>query len=175
MRLPDEAAVRCTGGLFCPAQRKQAILHFASRRAMDIEGLGEKLVDQLVDSHLVAMLADIYHLDLETFSGLDRMAEKSAQNLLDALQHSKQTTLNRFIYALGIRNVGEATAKDLARYFGKLEALQAASAEALQQVPDVGPVVARSIAEFFAEPHNREVISKLVEAGIRWPESEGQP
>ncbi|MFJ5445216.1 NAD-dependent DNA ligase LigA [Methylobacillus methanolivorans] len=175
VRLPDEAAVRCTGGLFCPAQRKQAILHFASRRAMDIEGLGEKLVDQLVDSHLVAMLADIYHLDLETFSGLDRMAEKSAQNLLDALQHSKQTTLNRFIYALGIRNVGEATAKDLARYFGKLEALQAASAEALQQVPDVGPVVARSIAEFFAEPHNREVISKLVEAGIRWPESEGQP
>lgn len=175
VRLPDEAAVRCTGGLFCPAQRKQAILHFASRRAMDIEGLGEKLVDQLVDSHLVATLADIYHLDLETFSGLDRMAEKSAQNLLDALQHSKQTTLNRFIYALGIRNVGEATAKDLARYFGKLEALQAASAEALQQVPDVGPVVARSIAEFFAEPHNREVISKLVEAGIRWPESEGQP
>jgi len=175
VRLPDEAAVRCTGGLFCPAQRKQAILHFASRRAMDIEGLGEKLVDQLVDSQLVTTLADIYHLDLETLSGLDRMAEKSAQNLLDALQHSKQTTLNRFIYALGIRNVGEATAKDLARYFGKLETLQAASAEALQQVPDVGPVVARSIAEFFAEPHNREVIIRLVEAGILWPESEGQP
>lgn len=175
VRLPDEAAVRCTGGLFCPAQRKQAILHFASRRAMDIEGLGEKLVDQLVDSQLVTTLADIYRLDLDTLSELDRMAEKSAQNLLDALEHSKQTTLNRFIYALGIRNVGEATAKDLARYFGKLETLQAASAEALQQVPDVGPVVARSIAEFFAEPHNREVISKLVEAGILWPESEGQP
>ncbi|MCB5189821.1 NAD-dependent DNA ligase LigA [Methylobacillus arboreus] len=175
VRLPEEVAVRCTGGLFCAAQRKQAMLHFASRRAMDIEGLGEKLVDQLVDGQLVTTLADIYHLDLATLAGLERMAEKSAQNLLDALQKSKQATLHRFIYALGIRNVGEATAKDLARYFGKLEALQAADAEALQQVPDVGPVVARSIAEFFAEEHNREVIRKLIDAGVQWEEGEGQP
>ncbi|MFL9711383.1 NAD-dependent DNA ligase LigA [Methylobacillus sp. Pita1] len=177
-RLPDEAAVRCTGGLFCPAQRKQAILHFASRRAMDIEGLGEKLVDQLIDQNKVETLADLYDpekINLDILSSLDRMAEKSARNLLDALQKSKHATLNRFIYALGIRNVGEATAKDLARYFGKLDALQAADAEALQQVPDVGPVVARSIAEFFAEEHNREVIRKLTDAGIHWEESEGQP
>lgn len=175
VRLPDEAAVRCTGGLFCPAQRKQAMLHFASRRAMDIEGLGEKLVDQLVDSQLVATLADIYQLDLGTLENLDRMAEKSAQNLLDALEKSKQTTLARFIYALGIRNVGEATAKDLARYYGNLNALQAADTGSLQQVPDVGPVVANSIAEFFAETHNREVIRKLTDAGVHWEENEGQP
>ncbi|SNR72255.1 DNA ligase (NAD+) [Methylobacillus rhizosphaerae] len=174
VRLPEEAAVRCTGGLFCAAQRKQAILHFASRRAMDIEGLGEKLVDQLVDGQWVKTLADIYHLDLTTLSGLERMAEKSAQNLLDALQASKQTTFNRFIYALGIRNVGEATAKDLARHFGKLEALQAADIEVLQQVADVGPVVARSIAEFFAETHNREIIARLVQAGVQWEEAEGR-
>lgn len=175
VRLPDEAAVRCTGGLFCPAQRKQALLHFASRRAMDIEGLGEKFVDQVVDGQLVATLADIYQLDFETLANLERMAEKSAQNLLDALEKSKQTTFSRFIYALGIRNVGEATAKDLARYYGKLSALQAADVESLQQVPDVGPVVARSIAEFFAEEHNREVIRKLTDAGVHWEESEGQP
>ncbi|ABE49671.1 NAD-dependent DNA ligase LigA [Methylobacillus flagellatus] len=178
VRLPEEAAVRCTGGLFCAAQRKQAILHFASRRAMDIEGLGEKLVDQLVDQNMVETLADLYDpgkINLETLSGLDRMAMKSAQNLLDALQKSKQATLNRFIYALGIRNVGEATAKDLARHFGRLDALQAADVDTLQQVPDVGPVVARSIAEFFAEEHNREVIRKLRDAGIHWSETDGQP
>lgn len=174
VRLPEEAVVRCTGELVCPAQRKQALLHFASRRAMDIEGLGEKLVDQLVDGGLVHNLADIYKLDLDTLSNLERMALKSAQNILAALEHSKKTTLQRFIYALGIRNVGETTAKDLARFFGGLQALQNADLETLQQVPDVGPIVAESIYEFFREPHNEEVIAKLVEAGIHWQESAGR-
>lgn len=174
VRLEDEAAVRCTGGLFCSAQRKEAILHFASRRAMDIEGLGDKLVEQLVDSQLVKTLAELYSLTLEQLSGLDRMAEKSAQNLLQALQASKHTNLARFIYALGIRNVGEATAKDLARYFGALSALQAASIEDLQQVPDVGPIVADSIIAFFDEVHNREVIAALQAAGITWTETAGK-
>lgn len=174
VRLEDEAAVRCTGGLFCSAQRKEAILHFASRRAMDVEGLGDKLVEQLVDSQLVKTLAELYSLTLEQLSGLERMAEKSAQNLLQALQASKHTSLARFIYALGIRNVGESTAKDLARYFGSLAALQAATLEDLQQVPDVGPIVAESIVAFFAEAHNREVIAALQAAGIEWPESAGK-
>lgn len=174
VRLEDEAAVRCTGGLFCSAQRKEAILHFASRRAMDVEGLGDKLVEQLVDSQLVKTLAELYSLTLEQLSGLERMAEKSAQNLLQALQASKHTTLARFIYALGIRNVGEATAKDLARYFGGLAALQAATGEELQQVPDVGPIVADSIVAFFAEAHNREVITALQAAGIEWDEGTGK-
>ena len=174
VRLEDEAAVRCTGGLFCSAQRKEAILHFASRRAMDVEGLGDKLVEQLVDSQLVKTLAELYSLTLEQLSGLERMAEKSAQNLLQALQASKHTSLARFIYALGIRNVGESTAKDLARYFGSLAALQVASLEDLQQVPDVGPIVAESIVAFFAEAHNREVIAALQAAGIEWPESAGK-
>jgi DNA ligase (NAD+) len=173
VRLEDEAVARCTGGLYCPAQRKQAILHFASRRAMDIEGLGDKLVDQLVDRELIRTPADIYHLGLDTLAGLDRMAEKSASNLLAAIAHSKQATLDRFIYALGIRNVGEATAKDLARHFGKLDALMAADEEALMAVQDVGPVVAQSIAQFFAEGHNREVITALRVAGVTWPE--GKP
>ena len=174
IRLEDEAVARCSGGLFCPAQRKQAILHFASRRAMDIEGLGDKLVDQLVDSGVVHNLADMYRLDLPMLAGLERMAEKSAQNILDALEKSKHTTLARFIFALGIRNVGEATAKDLARHFGSLDALVGADAETLQQVPDVGPVVAESIAQFFAEAHNREVIASLRAAGIHWGERAGQ-
>lgn len=165
-----EAIARCTGGLFCPAQRKQALLHFAGRRAMDIEGLGDKLVDQLVDGGLVHTAADLYRLTLDQVAGLDRMAEKSAQNLLDAIAKSKNTTLNRFIFALGIRNVGEATAKDLARHFGNLEALMAASEEQLQQVPEVGPVVAASVAHFFAQPHNREVIQALRDAGVIWSE-----
>jgi DNA ligase (NAD+) len=173
VRLPGEAMARCTGGLYCPAQRKQAILHFASRRALDIEGLGEKLVDQLVDNGLVRTPADLYGLDLDTLAGLERMAEKSAANILSAVESSKRTTLARFIYGLGIRNVGEATAKDLARHFGKLDALMAADEEVLQQVPDVGPVVAESIAQFFAEPHNREVIAKLRAAGVHWEEGEG--
>ncbi|MEW6313331.1 MAG: NAD-dependent DNA ligase LigA [Pseudomonadota bacterium] len=164
---------RCSGGLFCPAQRKQALLHFASRRAMDIEGLGDKLVDQLVDGGLVKTPADIYRLGMNTLANLERMGEKSAHNLLDAIAESKQATLARFIYALGIRNVGEATAKDLARHFGALDKLMAADEARLQQVPDVGPVVAQSIAAFFAEPHNREVIRQLRAAGVHWAEHEG--
>jgi DNA ligase (NAD+) len=140
---------------------------------MDIEGLGEKLVDQLVDNELVHTLADIYRLELTALSKLERMAEKSAQNIIDALDNSKQTTLARFIYALGIRNVGEATAKDLARHFGSLQAIETADLEALQQVPDVGPIVAESIFEFFGEAHNREVIAELVKSGLKWEEGLG--
>ena len=167
----DEAVARCTGGLYCPAQRKQALLHFAARRAMDIEGLGDKLVDQLVDAGLVHSPADLYSLTLETLAGLERMGEKSALNLLAAIDKSRQTTLARFIFALGIRNVGEATARDLARHFGQLDALLAADGEALQQVPDVGPVVAASIASFLAEAHNREIVGRLQAAGVTWPET----
>ncbi|MDP1522824.1 MAG: NAD-dependent DNA ligase LigA [Methylotenera sp.] len=174
LKQADEAVARCTGGLFCPAQRKQAITHFASRRAMDIEGLGEKLVDQLVEANLVHTLADIYHLDLHTLSNLDRMATKSAQNILNALESSKATTLARFIYALGMRNVGEATAKDLAKHFGNLSALMQASIDELLTVNDVGPVVAESISNFFSEAHNQAVISQLLASGIAWPESEGR-
>ncbi len=174
LRQADEAVARCTGGLFCPAQRKQAITHYASRRAMDIEGLGEKLVDQLVEANLVHTLADIYKLDLNTLSNLDRMATKSAQNILDALDKSKTTTLARFIYALGMRNVGEATAKDLAKHFGNLTALMRASTENLLDVNDVGPVVAESITNFLSEAHNQTVIAELLSAGITWPETNGQ-
>ena len=171
-RLEGEAVTRCTAGLFCPAQRKQALLHFAGRRAMDIEGLGEKLVDQLVDADKVETPADIYRLDLTVLAGLERMAEKSARNVLDAIENSKNTTLARFVFALGIRNVGEATARDLARHFGKLELLMQADETQLQQAPDVGPVVAQSIAHFFAEPHNRRIIGQMRSAGVHWPESE---
>lgn len=174
LRPADEAVARCTGGLFCPAQRKQAITHYASRRAMDIEGLGEKLVDQLVEANLVHTLADIYKLDLITLSSLERMAEKSAQNILDALETSKQTTLARFIYALGMRNVGEATAKDLAKHFGSLSALMQATTQDLLTVNDVGPVVAESIINFFSEAHNQTVIAELLAAGITWQETEGK-
>ena len=170
-RLEDEAVARCTAGLYCPAQRKQALLHFAGRRAMDIEGLGEKLVDQLVDQGLVKTPADLYRLDAKDLASLERMAEKSAANVLAAIEKSKRTTLARFIYALGIRNVGEATARDLAGHFGKLEPLMQAGEDELQQVPDVGPVVARSIARFFGEPHNREVIAQMRKLGVTWPES----
>lgn len=174
LKQADEAVARCTGGLFCPAQRKQAITHFASRRAMDIEGLGEKLVDQLVEANLVHTLADIYQLNLETLSNLDRMATKSAQNILDALEQSKTTTLARFIYALGMRNVGEATAKDLAKHFGNLAALMQADTLSLLTVNDVGPVVAESISNFLGEQHNKDVILALQVAGIHWPETEGK-
>jgi len=170
VRLPDEAVARCTGGLYCPAQRKQALLHFASRRALDIDGLGEKIVDQLVDGELVRTPADLYTLKLDLLAGLERMGEKSAQNLLDELEKSKRTMLARFIYALGIRNVGEATARDLAGHFEALEPLMDADEDALQEVPDVGPVVAASIRQFFAEAHNREVIQALRKAGVRWEE-----
>lgn len=170
VRPEGEAVSRCSGGLICSAQRKQAILHFASRRAMDIEGLGDKLVEQLVDSGLIKSPADVYSLSLEQLANLDRMGEKSAVNLRDAIEKSKRTTLQRFIYALGIRNVGESTARDLARYFGGLEALLGADFQTLQLVPDVGPVVAQAIVDFLAEPHNREVIDALRVYGVTWPD-----
>ncbi len=169
-RPEDEAIARCSGGLFCPAQRKAALLHFAGRRAMDIEGLGDKLVEQLVDNAIVKTPADLYKLGLLAMANLERMAEKSTTNILAAIEKSKTTTLARFIFALGIRNVGEATAKDLARHFGNLDTLMAADIDGLQQVSDVGPVVAASIARFFAEPHNIEVIEQLRAAGVTWPE-----
>jgi DNA ligase (NAD+) len=171
-REDGEADHRCTGGLFCSAQRKQAVWHFAHRRAMDIEGLGDKLVDQLVDSGRVNTLADLYSLQLQDLAGMDRMAEKSAQNLLDALENSKQTTLARFVFSLGIRHVGEATAKALARHFGQLDAIMAASEDALLQVADVGPVVAHSIHTFFAQDHNREVVHALRNSGVNWVEGD---
>ena len=170
VREKGEANHRCTGGLFCPAQRKEAILHFAARRAMDIEGLGDKLVDQLVDANVIRTLPDLYRLGLTSLIALERMAEKSAQNVLAALEKSKQTTLPRFLFGLGLRHVGEATAKDLARHFGTLDAIMDASVEQLLQVPDVGPVVARSLHTFFQQPHNREVVEQLRACGVTWPE-----
>ncbi|MEC3765556.1 NAD-dependent DNA ligase LigA [Cupriavidus sp. SS-3] len=171
-KLEDEAIARCTGGLICAAQRKQSLLHFAQRRAMDIEGLGDKLVEQLVDQGIVRTPADLYKLGIAKLAALERMADKSAANLVTAIDKSRATTMNRFIFALGIRHVGEATAKDLARHFGKLDALLAADEAALLEVNDVGPVVAQSIANFLAEPHNVEVIEQLRAAGVHWPESE---
>ena len=161
---------RCSGGLFCPAQRKQAILHFASRRAMDVEGLGDKLVDQLVDSGLARTLPELYTLGLAKLSALDRMGDKSAVNLVAGLDKSKQATLGRFLFALGIRQVGETTAKALARHFGAMDRILDATLDQLQAVPDVGPVVALSIHTFFAQPHNREVVAQLRAAGIHWAE-----
>ena len=174
-RLDGEVDTRCTAGLFCAAQRKQAILHYAQRRALDIENLGEKLVDQLVDQGLVSTLPDLYRLTLAQLSALERMAEKSARNLLDGLEKSKSTTLARFIFGLGIRHVGETTAKELARHFGTLDALIGADEVALTQVSDVGPVVAQSLQHFFGEPHNREVVAQLRIAGVHWPEHKGTP
>jgi DNA ligase (NAD+) len=167
-----EADHRCSGGLFCPAQRKQALLHYAQRRALDIEGLGDRLVEQLVDAGLIHSLPDLYRLESAQLASLDRMAEKSAQNLVDALNQSRATTLPRFLFGLGIRHVGEATAKELARHFGQLDAVMAASEEQLLQVADVGPVVAHSIRTFFAQPHNREVVQQLRAAGVHWSEAE---
>lgn len=175
-RLPDEAIARCTGGLFCPAQRKQALWHFAQRRALDIDGLGEKIIDQLVEQNLVRTPADLFNLGFTTLAELDRFAEKSAQNLLDSLEKAKHTTLARFIYALGIRHVGESTAKDLAKHFGSLDPIMDASPEALLEVNDVGPVVAESIHQFFAEAHNRTVIEQLRAPGkVTWPEGPPAP
>ncbi|MFJ1251277.1 NAD-dependent DNA ligase LigA [Cupriavidus sp. CuC1] len=171
-KLEGEVIARCTGGLICPAQRKQALLHFAQRRAMDIEGLGDKVVEQLVDMAIVHTPADLYKLGVAKLAALDRMADKSATNLVAAIEASRETTLNRFIFSLGIRHVGEATAKDLAKHFGKLDGLLAADEAALLEVNDVGPVVAQSIANFLAEPHNVEVIEQLRAAGVHWPESE---
>jgi DNA ligase (NAD+) len=168
LRLANESAHRCMGGLYCPAQRMGAIAHFASRRAMDIRGLGEKLVQQLVEQGLVHSVADIYHLDEAALCGLERMASRSAQKLLAEIEHSRHTSLTRFLYALGIRQVGESTAKSLAAYFGDLDPLLAATPEVLQNIPDVGPIVAESIVHFFAQPHNRDVIAALRNAGLDW-------
>jgi DNA ligase (NAD+) len=190
-REEGEVVARCTGGLFCPAQRKQALIHFASRRAMDIEGLGERFVDALVEFGYVNTIADVYALTLEDFLEMKRRADerdgttpdtvkagkvasKWAENLLAAIDASRNTTLERVLFALGIRDVGESTAKTLARYFGALDALIAADEAALQQVPDIGPIVAARIAHFFAEPHNREVIAALRQQGVSWPEGAPQ-
>ncbi len=167
-RLSDEAVARCSGGLFCAAQRKQALLHFAQRRAMDIEGLGDKIVDQLVDLNLVRTPADLYRLGFTALVNMERMGEKSADNLLQAIAQSKKTTLARFIFGLGIRHVGESTAKDLARHFGDVHALMDAQMDELLMVNDVGPVVADSIVSFMSEPHNREVIEQLLASGIEF-------
>jgi DNA ligase (NAD+) len=176
-----EAIARCTGGLFCSAQRKQALWHFASRRAMDIDGLGDKLIDQMVERGMVHTLADIYRLDAAELAQMERMGQKSADNLITAIEASKSTTLARFVFALGIRNVGEATARDLAHHFGEMDPLldlatamddpvaKGRALDALMAVPDVGPVVAESILAFFAEAHNREVVQELIAAGVHWP------
>jgi len=174
VREEGEAIARCSGGLVCPAQRKQALLHFAGRRAMDVEGLGDKLVDQLVDANIVHTPADLYKLGVAALAELERMAKKSAANVVAAIERSRSTTLARFIFALGIRHVGETTAKDLARHFGTLDALLDADEQDLLEVPDVGAVVGRSVVQFFAEPHNREVIAQLRAAGVHWPESAPQ-
>lgn len=168
-RVEDEAIARCTGGLFCPAQRKEALLHFAARRAMDIDGLGTKVIDQLVDGELVRTPADLYALTEQQLVGLERMGEKSARKLAATIERSKQTTLPRFLFALGIRDVGEATARSLALHFGDLAPLLDAPPERIEAVPDVGPVIAASVHRFFQEPHNRAVIRDLVARGVRWP------
>ena len=175
VREEGEADYRCTGGLFCSAQRKQAILHFAQKRAVEVDGLGEKLVDQMVESGIVHTLPDLYKLGLASLSELGRMADKSAKNILMALQNSKQTTLPRFLYGLGIRHVGEATAKALVKHFGKLDAIMAATLEQLTQVADVGPIVALSLRTFFDQTHNREVVEQLRACGVTWTEGEPSP
>lgn len=167
-----EAIARCSGGLFCEAQRKESIKHFASRKAMDVDGLGDKLVEQLVDEGCIDHMDDLYSLTVEKIIGLERMAEKSAGNLIDALEKSKYTSLNRFVYALGIREVGEATAQTLAQYFTSLDAIKAADEESLQKVDDVGPIVAAHLVRFFKQPHNLDVIDKLLKAGIHWDDIE---
>ncbi|MCF1440088.1 MAG: helix-hairpin-helix domain-containing protein, partial [Shewanella sp.] len=168
-RLEGEAVARCSGGLFCEAQRKEALKHFASRKALDIDGLGDKIVEQLIDKELVASPADLFKLTASMLTMLERMGMKSANNLVAALTASKQTTLPRFLYALGIREVGEATAANLANHFKTLEALREASVEQLIRVEDVGAVVAQHVVSFFEQPHNNEVIDKLLDAGITWP------
>jgi DNA ligase (NAD+) len=172
VREEGEADYRCTGGLFCGAQRKEAILHYAHRRAVEVDGLGDKLVELLVDANIIRTLPDLYRLGLTALAGLARMADKSANNLLEAIETSKQTTLPRFIFGLGIRHVGEATAKALARHFGQLDAIMNASEAALLEVDDVGPVVAQSIRTFFDQAHNREVVEQLRACGVTWKEGE---
>ncbi|MDX1696079.1 MAG: NAD-dependent DNA ligase LigA [Ketobacteraceae bacterium] len=168
----NEAVARCTGGLFCQAQVKEAIKHFASRRAMDIDGLGDKLVEQFVDQGLIRHVSDLYHLEAAQIAGLERMGEKSAGNLIEALEKSKATTLQRFIYALGIREVGEATALNLASHFGSLQKIRDASESELLEVADIGPIVAKHIYTFFRQPHNLEVIEDLQDCGVHWDEVE---
>jgi len=167
-RVKDEAVIRCTGGLFCPAQRKQALQHFASRRAMDIDGLGEKLVEQLIDNKLVKNIADIYSISHEQWAGLERMGKKSAENMIKALEKSKSTTLANFLYALGIREVGETTAGILAQHFGNIDKLMQATEADLQKIPDIGPVAAQQIVAFFQQSHNREIIQRLQTVGVHW-------
>ena len=170
-RAEGEAVARCTGGLVCSAQRREALRHFASRRAMDIEGLGDKLLEQLVEAGRVETPADLYTLTADELAGLERMGPKSAANVVEALEHSKRTTLPRFLFALGIRDVGEATALALATHFGRLEALQSATLEAIEEVRDVGPVVAAHVRDFFAEARNRAVIDALRRHGVHWPDA----
>ena len=175
IREEGEAVARCTGGLYCSAQRVEALKHFVSRRAMDIDGLGAKLIEQLVNTGRIQTPADIYSLAKEEVASLERMGEKSAQNLVDAIEQSKETTLARFLYSLGIREVGEATAASVAAHFGELGGIIAASEADLETVPDVGPVVASRVRAFFAEEHNREVIARLKKAGVHWKETAPQP
>ena len=174
-RPEGEAVARCSGGLYCPAQVKEAIKHFASRKALNIDGLGDKMVEQLFDAGLIRHVDDLYSLDVEAVAALERMGKKSAENLIAALESSKSTTLERFIYALGIRNAGEGTAKGLARYFGSLEAIQAANEETLKLVPDIGVIVAANVAQFFAEAHNRDTIQHLRDLGVHWANYAAKP
>ncbi len=174
-REEGEVDWRCTGGVTCPAQRKEALLHFAGRRAMDIEGLGDKLVEQLVDGGIVKALPDLYKLGVANLAALDRMGERSAANLVAAIEKSRRTTLARFLFALGIRHVGETTAKDVAKHFGALDRVIEATGEQLLEVKDVGPIVAGSIRGFFDQPHHRELVEQFRAAGVQWPEGEGQP
>jgi DNA ligase (NAD+) len=174
VREDSEVDWRCSGGISCPAQRKQAVLHFAQRRALDIEGLGDKIVDQLVEGGVIKTLPDLYRLGVASLAQLERMADKSAANLVAALDKSKRTTLARFLFSLGIRHVGETTAKDLARHFGSLKRVMKASVEQLLEAPDVGPVVAQSIRTFFEQPHNRKVVEQLRAAGVTWDEPDGE-
>ncbi|MCW9031944.1 MAG: NAD-dependent DNA ligase LigA [Gammaproteobacteria bacterium] len=171
-RFGDEAVTFCTGGLYCEAQRKEAIKHFASRRAMNIDGLGDKLVEQLVDEGLIHTIADLYHLDVERLIRLDRMAEKSAKNLINSLEKSKSTTLARFVFALGIHSIGETTAQTLANHFLSLDNIMSADEEQLLAVPDIGPIVAENVITFFKQEHNLEVVEQLLSAGIIWPKIE---
>ena len=171
----DGVIARCSGGLFCSAQRKENIRHFASRRAMDIEGLGDKIVDQLLATDLIHDVADLYRLKKEPVSELERMADKSAENLIRAIDRSRTTTLSRFLHALGIPLVGEATAEALAEHFGDLEPIMNADDGQLQQVPDVGPVVAESVRVFFGQDHNREIVRRLMDGGVAWPRAEARP
>lgn len=172
VQIEGEAVARCSGGLYCPAQRKEAIRHYASRKALDIEGLGDKWIDILINHELVQTVADLYRLKKQDLTGLERMGDKSAGNLIAAIDRSRNPVLWRFLYALGIREVGEATAKALASHFGTLEAIAEADEETLQTVPDVGPIVAGHIRSFFEQPHNQETLAALKAAGLVWQEEE---